>query len=86
MLQLLRFTNKKEQEVRQYLPASDDSKMKKVFEDARLWPGVVSYVEFEAESITAAGIRDALFTPEYFMKKTPTKLGRRRKSGVRGQI
>ena len=72
-----------EKEAREYLPIHDDIAMKKIFVDHRLWPGVVSYLEFECKTITAAGIRDGLFKEKYGKKKTLTKLGHRRGSGVR---
>ena len=78
-----RFTNSLEKQVKEFLPAQNDFAMKKVFGDSRLYPGVVSYLEFDALSITPSGIRDALFTKEYRMRKTLTKLGSRRGAGVR---
>ena len=77
-----RFTHKMEQEARKYLPTTNDCTMKKIFEDSRLWPGVLSHLEFTS-MITVAGIRDGLFTDDYKMKKTLTKIGSRRGSGVR---
>ena len=79
----LRFTNNLEQQAKQYLPAINDFAMKKVFGDHRLWPGVVQHVEFEALDLTVYGIRNALFHADYRMKKTLTKIGSRRGTGVR---
>ena len=71
-----------EQEVRKYLRIHNDFTMKKIFDDARLYPGVISYLEFEAPSISVVGIREGLFGRKYLETKTLTKIGRRRSSGV----
>ena len=78
-----RFTNNLEKQAKEFLPAHNDFAMKKVFGDSRLYPGVISYLEFETLSLTVSGIRDGLFNKEYRMRKTITKLGSRRGSGVR---